>query len=118
MNASTLALIDAGIPMSDYVVACTAASSASSTLSSQGGSENSDPLLDLNTLEEQELPFLTVATLGGSDKVCALIMETRMPVARLEGVLAVGVDGCAQVRRLLDQVVRKQGKKVLKDAVA
>lgn len=113
INATTLALIDAGIPMRDYVVACT----AGSTSSYSSNDEKADPLLDLNGLEEQELPFLTVATLGASDRVCVLVMETRVQVGRLEGMLAVGVDGCKQVRSILDGVVRRRGKKILDGVV-
>lgn len=113
LNATTLALIDAGIPMRDYIVACT----AGSTSSYSSNDEKADPLLDLNGLEEQELPFLTVATLGASDKVSVLVMETRVQVGRLEGMLAVGVDGCKQVRSILDGVVRRQGKKILDSVV-
>ena len=113
LNAATLALIDAGIPMSDYIVACT----AGSTSSYSSNDESADPLLDLNGTEEQELPFLTVGTLGAGEKVSVLVMETRMQVGRLEGMLAVGVDGCKQVREILDQVVRRQGKRILESAV-
>jgi len=109
INASTLALIDAGIPMRDYICACT----AGSTSSYGSNDEQADPLLDLNNTEEQELPFLTVATLGASDAVSVLVMETRVQVGRLEGMLAVGVDGCKQVRQILDQVVKTRGKKIL-----
>lgn len=109
LNACTLALIDAGIPMSDYITSCT----AGSTSSYSSNDEAADPLLDLNTNEEQELPFLTVATLGGSDKVCVLVMESRVQATRLEGMMAVGVDGCKRIRELLDGVVRKRGAKVL-----
>jgi exosome complex component RRP41 len=113
INATTLALIDAGIPLRDYVVACT----AGSTSSYSSNDEKADPLLDLNGLEEQELPFLTVATMGASDRVSVLVMETRVQVGRLEGMLAVGVDGCKQVRNILDEVVRRQGKKILDGVV-
>ncbi|KAK3173768.1 hypothetical protein OEA41_007100 [Lepraria neglecta] len=70
LNAATLALIDAGVPMKDYIVACTSGLTppASTLGGSRGGnSETSDPLLDLNGMEEQELPFLTGAggTVGG-----------------------------------------------------
>ena len=109
LNASTLALIDAGIPMRDYICACT----AGSTSSYSSNDEKADPLLDLNSMEEQELPFLTVATLGEADDVSVLVMETRVQIGRLEGMLAVGVDGCKQVRQILDQVVRKRGAKIL-----
>lgn len=109
INASTLALIDAGIPMKDYVCACT----SGSTSSYSSNDETADPLLDLNAQEELELPFLTVATLGASDEVVVLVCETRVQVGRLEGMLAVGVDGCRQVREIMDRVVREAGAKVL-----
>ena len=83
------------------------------TASSTGAEDNPDPLLDLNGTEEQELPFLTVATLGASDRVSVLVMETRARVERVEGMLAVGVDGCKQVREILDGVVRRHGKRML-----
>lgn len=109
LNAATLALIDAGIPMIDYIVACT----AGSTSSYGDNDESADPLLDLNGAEEQELPFVTVGTLGAGEKVSVLVMETRIQIGRVEGMLAVGVDGCKQVREILDGEVRRQGKKVL-----
>jgi len=109
LNASTLALIDAGIPMRDYICACT----AGSTSSYSSNDEKADPLLDLNNMEEQELPFLTVATVGNSDDVVVLVMENRVQVGRLEGMLAVGVDGCKQVREILDGVVRERGSRML-----
>ena len=111
INASTLALVDAGIPMRDYVCAST----AGSTSSYSSNDEKADPLLDLNAQEELELPFLTVATMGVSDEVCVLLLETRVQIGRLEGMLAVGVDGCKQVREVLDGVVRERGLRVLDD---
>ncbi|KAL8697203.1 MAG: hypothetical protein Q9201_007248 [Fulgogasparrea decipioides] len=113
LNAATLALIDAGVPMSDYIVACT----SGSTSSYSSNDEAADPLLDLNGMEEQELPFLTVGTLGAGEKVSVLVMESRVQVGRLEGMLAVGVDGCKQVREILDQVIRRHGKRILESVV-
>lgn len=112
INASTLALIDAGIPMRDYICSCT----AGSTSSYSSNDEAADPLLDLNNIEEQELPFLTVATLGASDEVCVLVMETRVQIGRLEGMLAVGRSGCTQVRGIMDKVVRDRGEKILESS--
>lgn len=71
-----------------------------------------------------ELPFLTVGVaggvmgtggdgMGGGDKVVVLVMETRVQGSRLEGMVAVGVDGCRRVGELLDEVVRGHGKKIL-----
>lgn len=106
LNAATLALIDAGVPMTDYLVACTAASSATSS-----DSDISDPLLDLNSLEEQELPFLTVGTYGKTEKVSVLVMESRVRMERVEGMLAVGIEGCKRMREILDRVVKSYGKR-------
>ncbi|KAF2653515.1 ribosomal protein S5 domain 2-like protein [Lophiostoma macrostomum CBS 122681] len=106
LNAATLALIDAGIPMTDYLVACTAASSASTS-----DSDISDPLLDLNSLEEQELPFLTVGTYGRTERVSVLVMESRVRMEKVEGMLAVGIDGCKRMREILDGVVKGYGKR-------
>ncbi|EHK49213.1 hypothetical protein TRIATDRAFT_49744 [Trichoderma atroviride IMI 206040] len=111
INATTLAVIDAGIPMTDYITACT----AGSTSSYAAGDDAADPLLDLNTQEEQELPYLTVGLLGDSDKVAVLVCESRVQVSRLEGMLVVGVDGCKQVRRLLDGIVKHKGRKMIKE---
>ena len=111
LNAATLAAVDAGIPMADYVVACTAGSTSTYAASDDGA----DPLLDLNAQEEQELPSLTVATLGESDRVAALVCESRVQVSRLEGMLAVGVDGCKQVRTILDAVVREAGRRMVRE---
>lgn len=94
--------------MSDYLVACTAASTSSTTTTDESGG---DPLLDLNLLEEQELPFLTVATLGASDRVAVLMCESRVNVARVEGMLAVGVEGCKRMRGILDGVVKGCGNR-------
>jgi exosome complex component RRP41 len=109
MNAATLALVDAGIPMADYIAACT----AGSTSTYAAADENADPLLDLNAQEEQELPFLTVGTLGTTDKVAVLVCESRVQISRLEGMLAVGVDGCKQVRQFLDRVVKDKGSRMV-----
>ena len=92
--------------MYDYLVACTAGSTASYA----SADETADPLLDLNGSEEMELPFLTVACLGAEERVVVLVLETRVQVGRVEGMLAVGVDGCKQVREVLDGVVRAQAE--------
>ncbi|KAL2050635.1 hypothetical protein ABVK25_009144 [Lepraria finkii] len=120
LNAATLALIDAGVPMKDYVVACTSGlTPPASTSGAHGGiSETSDPLLDLNGTEEQELPFFDRGDVGGGESVSVCVMESRVQVERLEGMLAVGVDGCKQVREILDGVVRAQGRRVLRSVVS
>jgi len=97
----------------DYLVACT----SGSTSSFSNNEESADPLLDLNGQEEQELPFLTVGTLGATEKICVLVMETRVQFARVEGMLAVGVDGCKQMKEILDSAVRRHGKRIIEAKV-
>ena len=102
--------------MSDYVVACTSGSIPSFSKSDPDGN-SADPLLDLNGQEELELPWLTVGTLGASERVSVCNMDTKVRVEKLESMLAVGVDGCKQVREILDAVVRRTGKRLLESAV-
>lgn len=98
INAATLALIDAGIPMYDYVSACAAAIY-----------ENS-PLLDPNHPEETDLSFVTVAVLGKSEKISSLLLENKLPVERLEAVLALSISGCHSIRDIMDKQIRKHAK--------
>lgn len=90
--------------------ACTSGSSASYSTQNE---EDADPLLDVNSLEENDLPCLTVATLGATDKVVLLLMENKVNVDKLEEMLAVAIDGCKTMRRILDTTVRKHGKELL-----
>ncbi|KAK2873460.1 hypothetical protein FQN49_002352 [Arthroderma sp. PD_2] len=69
LNACTLALVDAGIPMPGLLCACTvgmsgrASTPAVTAESAQvgGTNESLDPLLDISAPEEVELPYMTVA---------------------------------------------------------
>lgn len=103
--------------MSDYIVACTSGSTAATYSVDHGRSaeavDTPDPLLDLNGGEELELPWLTVATVGAGERVSVLVLEKRVRAEWVEGMLAVGVDGCKQVREILDGVVRMHGERVL-----
>ncbi|KAI2620476.1 ribosomal protein S5 domain 2-like protein [Hypoxylon sp. NC1633] len=110
-NAATLALVDAGVPMSDYLVSC----SAGSTSSHAAADAAADPLIDLNAQEEQELPSVTIATLGATDRVAFLVCESRVQVSRLEGMMAAAADGCVGVRAYLDSVVREKGRKMVSE---
>ena len=95
--------------MTDYLVACTAGSTSSYAANDQ----SADPLVDLNTQEEQELPSLTIATLGATDKVSVLVCESRVQLSRLEGMMATAADGCRGIRDLLDEEVRAKGRAMI-----
>ena len=117
LNAASLALVDAGVPMPSILGAAT-----SGIIPAVDGEGKAEPILDLNNAEEMELPFLTVGAVGGvlgqEDKVSVFMMETRVQIGgkndKLEGMMAVGVDGCKQVRKVMEGVVRAHGAKVVK----
>jgi len=75
INATTLALIDAGVPMNDYVCAVTCAL------------HDNTPLLDINSLEESDLPNVTVGILPRSSKVTLATLETQLSVDRFPEIL-------------------------------
>ncbi|GAA5846716.1 hypothetical protein JCM9279_003424 [Rhodotorula babjevae] len=126
INATSLALISAGLPLSDYVCALSLASYPSlppsgppqippfdlSTPSPQFSNapnahgSGSTTLLDLVTAEEQGLPCLTVAVLPRSGKVTLASLETRVAVGRFEEMLRWGVEGAKVVQGAMDEAVR------------
>ncbi|CAK7894018.1 exosome complex component Ski6p [[Candida] anglica] len=105
-NSITLALIDAGIAMYDYVSATSA------------GLYDTTPLLDLNTLEENDMSSLTIGVIGKSEKLALLLLEDKMPLDRLESVLAIGIAGGHRIRDLMDDEVRKHGNLRLSKKIA
>lgn len=80
-----------------------------------------EPILDLNNAEEQELPFLSLATVRGDadeeDKISVLVMDSRVQLTGTdnpaETMLRIGLDGCQSVRRTMEEVIRRQGTKVM-----
>eukprot|EP00904_Undaria_pinnatifida_P008429 jgi/Undpi1/4716/HiC_scaffold_18.g08069.m1 len=87
INVASLALVDAGVAMSDLVVACSA------------GYLDGMPVMDLNYVE-QALggPYLPVAMLPEKDKILLAKMESRLPLEIFEEVLRAATDACQQAR--------------------
>lgn len=96
VNAATLALIDAGIPMKDYVCACTV------------GFTNDIPLVDVSYMEGTGGgPELTLALLPRSEQIVLLEMTSRVHVDHLDKMLEVATKGCKDMYAVLDQAVRE-----------
>jgi len=96
VNAATLALIDAGIPLKDYVSACTASLVADT------------PLVDVSSLEATTGgPELTVAAHPKSGQIVLLEMSHRFHLDHLSQVMDVALAGCRDIYTILDKVVRK-----------
>ncbi|KAG0666371.1 Exosome non-catalytic core component [Rhodotorula mucilaginosa] len=129
INATSLALISAGLPLSDYVCSLTLASYPSLPPSGPpqipsfelvsppvAHTNSSDPtamtnsgsttLLDLVQAEEQALPALTVGVLPRSGKVTLVNLETRVGVGRFEEMLRWGVEGAKVVQGAMEEAVR------------
>ncbi|XP_077209674.1 exosome complex component RRP41 [Paroedura picta] len=95
VNAATLAIIDAGIPLRDYVCACSA------------GFLEDTPLADLNHAEEAAGgPQLALALLPQAGQIALLEMSARLHADHLERILDAASRACRALHALLDQVVR------------
>jgi exosome complex component RRP41 len=103
VNAASVALVDAGIPMSDLVVACSV------------GYVDEQFVVDLNAAEAAaDGPELTMAVLGHSGKVSSFQMESRMPnVGVLEQALEHGTAAAKQIFHVLDYELKRQALKLL-----
>ncbi|KAJ3309630.1 Exosome complex component RRP41 [Boothiomyces sp. JEL0838] len=96
INGTCLALIDAGIPITDYVTACTA------------GYCNEQAILDLNYIEESsEVPCLTVALTPKNEKILLMNMEHRLHLDNFDSVLSLAKTGCQTIYESLDECIRK-----------
>ncbi|KAK0469947.1 exosome component 4 [Desarmillaria tabescens] len=80
INATTLALASAGIALLDFVCAVT------------GGVHSTSPMLDLTTLEENDIPHVTVAVMPRTGKVTLTTMETRLHVDRFEEIFKLACE--------------------------
>lgn len=101
INAATLALADAGIPMRDLATSCSA------------GYLNSTPLLDLNYVEDSAGgPDVTVGILSKMDKVTLLQMDAKLPMETFETVMQLAVDGCKAIAKYIREVLQENTKQL------
>lgn len=99
INAVSLALINAGVPLYDYVVATSVLHLANS------------PLLDANRLEEggasrSQAPAMTIASYGRRPEATLLMtQDCRMSLDKMEGMTQLARAGLAKIFQTLDQSV-------------
>ena len=101
INATTVALINAGVPLTDYVCAIT------------GGVHAAAPMLDLTALEESDLPHVTVASMPRSGRLTLVSMETRLHVDRFEEILRLAGEAGTVIHTEMRAVVRERTKGLL-----
>mmetsp|Transcript_2988 Transcript_2988/g.4414 ORF Transcript_2988/g.4414 Transcript_2988/m.4414 type:complete len:244 (-) Transcript_2988:180-911(-) len=96
INASTLALIDAGIPMEDFLVACTV------------GFVDGTPIVDMNYTEGTASgPELSVAMMPKSKKISYARMSDKLPMQHLHKIMDAATNGCLKVHQALKDMVVK-----------
>lgn len=104
INAITLALMDAGIPMVDMVVACAA------------GKVGDNMLLDLNFREDSNGVDLPVAILSSSNKVVLCQMDSKLPIGEFRGLLSLAMDGASQINLIIKKTIQSQANLLLANA--
>ncbi|XP_026390437.1 exosome complex component RRP41 homolog [Papaver somniferum] len=101
INAATLALADAGIPMRDLATSCSA------------GYLNGTPLLDLNYVEDSAGgPDVSVGILSKMDKVTLLQMDAKLLMETFETVMQLAVDGCKAIAEYIRKVLQENTKQL------
>ncbi|KAJ4458876.1 putative Exosome complex component RRP41 [Paratrimastix pyriformis] len=104
MNAATLALVDAGIPMHDFVACCSA------------GFLQDTAVLDPNSSEEgaagggpggSASPDLPVALFPASGEISLLQLGSQLPCEKLADLMQLASEGCQQIAALMRECVTK-----------
>lgn len=96
INATTLALINAGIPMSSFLCACSA------------GLIDNTPVLDLNYVEKAgNNAELVVAVDPKTENISYSQMDNKLPLDQLSTVLALAIKGSQQIHQILKDKVKQ-----------
>lgn len=95
INAATLALIHAGIPMKDFVTSCSA------TLIDE------HTLIDVSHFEEStsNLPVLTLSILPKSKQIVSMESSGRVPLDLIEKIIDSAVKGCEEIHQICKTIV-------------
>ncbi|KAL0248570.1 hypothetical protein GEMRC1_003806 [Eukaryota sp. GEM-RC1] len=103
INATTLALIDTGIALQDFVVACSA------------GIVRNTILLDLTQQEEVgPCSFLTLSMRPNEDSYPLVHLSNRLPLDQFEPLLDAGTLGCSSVHLHLKESVKSFVEKMIR----
>jgi len=96
INAATLALIDAGVPMRDFVCACTSSYVQDNFMA------------DINYMEESSgAARLTLAIVPRSQKIVLFQADSKLHIDNLETLLKTGKQACLDVFSVLQQAIEQ-----------
>ena len=97
INAATVALVDAGIPMRDLVASCAA------------GKMDGKLILDLGDTEDKEGEAdVPVAYMPKLEKVTLLQMDGVLPPEELEECIDLAIEGCKQIYEIQREALKKK----------
>lgn len=97
INAATVALIDAGIPMRDLVASCAA------------GKMDDTIILDLGDYEDKEgQADVPLAYMPKLEKVTLLQMDGVLSVEELEQCIDLAIEGCTQIYEVQREALKKK----------
>jgi exosome complex component RRP41 len=104
VNAATLAIMDAGIPIKDYVCACSV-----SLIRDM-------PLIDINHLEETSgSPHFSLALLPNYDQIVLLESASRMHVDHLDKMIESAMTGCKDIYAILNKYIKSRVTSISKN---
>uniref|UniRef100_T1J870 Putative exosome complex component RRP41 n=1 Tax=Strigamia maritima TaxID=126957 RepID=T1J870_STRMM len=103
VNAASLAVIDAGIPIKDYVCACTA------------GFMQDTPLVDASDAETSNRIGVTIAILPRSEQIVLMEFCTPSDDDQMSKVLDAAIQGCKDIYQILNEAVRQHISKLNTD---
>ena len=95
INATTLALIDGGIPMYDFAVSLSAAYIADQAFLDTGRMESSS-----------RFPVLELTMMPSSNQIISMNMTSRISPDAAKKLTNLAMDGCSKLYRMLDTIVR------------
>lgn len=101
VNACTLALIDAGVPLTDYVCACTIGVM---------GVKDDTVLVDVLAQEERAVPICTVAMLADAtrqERVVTLSVDQRVHFSKLQVIEQAALKSVDKLYEHMDAAVRQ-----------
>lgn len=79
-----------------------------------GGVHSTSPILDLTTLEENDVPHVTVAVMPRSERVALVTMETRLHVERFEEIFRLAVDAGKVLHTEMKGALQKRTQSLVK----
>lgn len=104
VNAATLAIMDAGIPIKDYVCACSVSLIRDT------------PLIDINHLEETSgSPHFSLALLPNYDQIVLLESASRMHVDHLDKMIESAMTGCKDIYAILNKYIKSRVTSISKN---